>query len=97
MARFVIVATIEVAPGRMDEDLPSLMAHRARCLADEPGTLQFDVLRPRGADSKIMLYEVYRDEAAFDAHWNGPSIARRRGETAGMVTSMSGTRCTLLE
>ena len=97
MAKFAIVASIEIAPGRMDEYLPLLMVHRARCLRDEPGTLQFEVLRPRGDDTKVLLYEVYQDEAAFNAHWNGPSRARQGQEAAGMTVNISGTRCTLLD
>ena len=97
MPHFAIIATIEITPGRMDEFLPLLMAHRARCLKDEPGTLQFEVLRPRDDDTKVMLYEVYRDEAAFDVHWKGPSRARQLKEAAGMLVKLSGTRCTLLD
>jgi autoinducer 2-degrading protein len=42
MPRFAIIGTVEVAAGRMNEFLPLLMAHRARCLKDEPGTLNFE-------------------------------------------------------
>ena len=73
MPKLAIVATIEVAPERRDQLLPLLMAHRARCLKDEPGTLQFEVLVPREDDTKVLLYEVYRDDAAFDVHLNGPA------------------------
>jgi quinol monooxygenase YgiN len=73
------------------------MAHRARCLADEPGTLQFEVLRPHDDDTKVMLYEVYIDDAAFQSHWNGPSMARAREESAGMIVKITGTRCALVE
>ena len=38
---FAIVATFYVAEGRVDEFLPLLLAHRDRCLKDEPGTLRF--------------------------------------------------------
>jgi quinol monooxygenase YgiN len=48
-------------------------------MQDEPGTLQFEVLAPREDDTKVLLYEVYRDDAAFDVHFNGPSISRARG------------------
>jgi (4S)-4-hydroxy-5-phosphonooxypentane-2,3-dione isomerase len=44
MPKLAIVVTIEVTPGRRDEFLPLLMAHKARCPKDEPGTLQFEVL-----------------------------------------------------
>jgi hypothetical protein len=49
----------EVAPGRRQQLLPLLMAHRARCLKHEPGTLQFEVLAPREDDTRALLYEVY--------------------------------------
>jgi quinol monooxygenase YgiN len=73
------------------------MAHRARCLKDEPGTLQFEVLAPREDDTKVLIYEVYQDDAAFDVHFNGPSIARAREEAAGMMLKLYGTRCALIE
>ena len=60
------------------------MAHKARCLKDEPGTLQFEVLVPNDDTTKILLYELYRDAAAFDANWNG-------------VVKIHGTRCALSE
>jgi quinol monooxygenase YgiN len=97
MPRLAIIATIEVAPERRHQLLPLLIAHRDRCLKDEPGiTLQFEVLVPREDDSKVLSYEVYRDDTAFDAHRNGPSIAQFRVETAGMVVKLSVTRCAIL-
>jgi quinol monooxygenase YgiN len=95
MAKFAIVATFEIAPEQIDAFLPLLLAHRDRCLKDEPGTLRFDVLR--NEESKLMLYEVYEDDAAFQVHWNGPSIARMREEAAGIVRKLTVIRCSLLD
>jgi (4S)-4-hydroxy-5-phosphonooxypentane-2,3-dione isomerase len=97
MPQFALFATIEIAPGRRDEVVPLLMAHRARCLKDEPGTVQFEVLLPRDDAAKVMIYEVYRDEAAFDTHSKGPSLARLRDEAAGMMGKVSGTRLAVVE
>ena len=97
MPKLAIVATIDVSPGRREEFLPLLMAHRARCLKDEPGTLHFEVLVPREENSKLLLYEVYQDDAAFEKHFNGPSITRMREESAGMIVNLKGTRCGLSE
>ena len=97
MSNFALIATIEVTPGRADALVPLMIAHRARCLKDEPGTLQFDVLLPQDDATKVMIYEVYRDEAAFDTHSKGPSLARLRAEAAGMMAKVSGTRCTVAE
>jgi len=97
MPKLAIIATIEVAPDRKEEFLPLLMAHRARCLKDEPATLEFEVLLPRDDQTKVMLYEVYRDDAAFDAHFNGSSMKRIREEAGPMIVKLYGTRCTLVE
>jgi (4S)-4-hydroxy-5-phosphonooxypentane-2,3-dione isomerase len=98
MPKLAIVGTIEVAPGRRDQLLPLLMAHRARCLKDETGiTLQLEVLAPYEDDTKVLLYEVYRDDAAFELHRNGASIAQFRQETARMGVKVSVTKCAVLD
>jgi (4S)-4-hydroxy-5-phosphonooxypentane-2,3-dione isomerase len=97
MSKFATVSTIEVTPGRRNDLLPLLMAHKARCLEDEPETLEFEVLVPRDDNTKVLLFEVYRDAAAFEVHRNGPSFARWKEETAGMVTRLYGTRCAVAE
>jgi (4S)-4-hydroxy-5-phosphonooxypentane-2,3-dione isomerase len=94
MSQVAVIVTIEVAPSRRDELLPLLMAHRARSLKDEVGiTQQFEVLVPGDADTKALTCEVYRDEAAFEQHRNGRSIAQFREDTAGMIVKMQVTKC----
>lgn len=97
MPKLAIIATIDVAPGTRDQVLPLLLAHRARSLKDEPGTLQFDVLVPREDASKLLLHEVYQDDAAFEAHRNARSIAQFREATAGFGVKVTGTWCTPAE
>jgi autoinducer 2-degrading protein len=97
MSKLVIMGTIEVAPGKRDHVVPLLTAHGARCLKDEPGTLEFRVVIPRDEDSKVLIYEVYQDDAAFEVHRNGPSIAQWREETAGMIVKVIATKCTPVE
>ncbi len=96
MPKLAIVGTIEVAQGRRDQ-LLALKARRARCLKNESGiTLQFEALLPCDDDTKVLLYEVYRDDAAFDVHQKGSSIAQFRQETAGMSVKVSVTQCAVL-
>lgn len=94
MGRFAVVATYEIAEDHIEPFLPLLCAHRERCLRDEPGTLQFDILRPA---EKLMLYEVYEDEAAFQAHRNGASVARFQKEAAAIPRKLSFVTCELME
>jgi quinol monooxygenase YgiN len=96
MPQVALIVTIEVSPGRRDQLLPLLIAHRARSLKDEAGiTQQFEVLVPDDADTKVLSYEVYRDEAAFGVHRNGRSVAQFREDTAGMIVKMHVTKCVL--
>ena len=97
MSKLVIMGTIEVAPGTRDQVTSALMAHRARCLKDEPGTLQFDVMLPRDDHTRILIHEVYQNDEAFEVHRNGPSMARYREETAGMIITVIATKCTPVE
>jgi quinol monooxygenase YgiN len=97
MAKLAIVATIKTAAGKRDEYLKHLRAHGARCLANEPGTLQFDILVPQKEADTLLLYEVYASPEAFDAHWNGESLKQVRQETTGLQLSMTGVRCDLSE
>ena len=68
MTKLVIMGVVEVAPGKRDQVAPLLMAHRARCLKDEPGTLQFEVVLPRDDESRLLIYEVYQNDEAFEVH-----------------------------
>jgi (4S)-4-hydroxy-5-phosphonooxypentane-2,3-dione isomerase len=97
MPKLALIATIEVVEGQRDRLLPLLRAHGARSLKDEPGTLQFEVLVPREDDTKLFVYEVYRDDAAFEEHRNAVSIARFRKETDGMFEKIYATSCTPAE
>jgi|SRR5581483_291568 quinol monooxygenase YgiN len=95
--KLVIVGTVEIAAGRRDQLLPLLMAHKARCLKNEPGTLQFEIMVPHEDDTKLHLFEVYQNAAAFETHHNGPSVAQFRAEAAGIDRKISLTRCALVE
>jgi len=96
MSKFANVVTIEVVPGRRDQVATLLLAHKAR-LKDEPGTLQFEVLLPKDDDTKVLSYELYRDDAAFEVHLKGPSLAQLKEEIAGMVVKLHGVRCAVVD
>jgi quinol monooxygenase YgiN len=97
MTKLVIMGAVEVAPGKRDQVAPLLMAHRARCLKDEPGTLQFEVVLPRDDESRLLIYEVYQNDEAFEVHRNGASITQWRQESAGLVVKVVATKCTPAE
>jgi autoinducer 2-degrading protein len=97
MPNLAVIGTIETAPGKRDEVLTALKAHKERVLKDEPGILKFEILVPREDDARILLFEVYQDDATFELHRTKPSITQFREETSGMGVKIAATRCAFVE
>jgi quinol monooxygenase YgiN len=62
--------------------------------------MQFDVLQPLGRDgapdlTKVMLVEVYADQAAFDAHGRNPRLATVRESYASLIEGRKLTVCNM--
>ncbi|PYB71129.1 antibiotic biosynthesis monooxygenase [Pseudomonas sp. LB-090624] len=57
-----------VKPGSAEAFLTAIKANAAASVATEPGCLVFDVSQDRVDPQVIYLYEIYRDDAAYDAH-----------------------------
>jgi autoinducer 2-degrading protein len=69
----MIVRTIEiqVRPEKAGEFLAATLENHRGSLR-EPGVLRFDVLQSAEDPARFLLYEVYRDEAATQAHKETP-------------------------
>ena len=94
--KHAVIGTIEVRPGTRGDVLRAVLAHRERSLRDEPGTLQFEVLVPNDDANKILLFELYTDTAAFEAHfYHGASIARAKKEVGHLMVSLTGVHSKL--
>lgn len=66
---FAITVVFELAPGAEEAFLALVRANAAASVREEPGCLRFDVLSPKAAeDGRVLLYEIYRSAADFDAH-----------------------------
>src|SRR5262245_17115401 len=63
-----IVAYLTAKPGKEAEFKEKMTAQARRCLANEPGCLQFDVAQDPNNPARLVMLEVYRDEAAVKAH-----------------------------
>jgi autoinducer 2-degrading protein len=58
---------VQVKPGKAAEFIAASLENHRGSLA-EPGVMRFDVLQSAEDPSSFLLYEVYRDEAATQAH-----------------------------
>ena len=92
MGNFVLVVEFELKPENV-ERFHTLIVENARAsVANEPGCRQFDVMRPQDAPNRIVLYEVYDDLAAFEAHIKMPHVAAFFGEAKPMIVEQKARR-----
>lgn len=68
MARFVITVDINLHAGTLEPFLILIKENAHKSLTGEPGCDRFDVLIEKGAPDHIVLYEIYKDRAAFEVH-----------------------------
>jgi quinol monooxygenase YgiN len=65
---FVILVDFQLKTGARPEFRRLIDTNADASVRTEPGCLQFDVLEPEGEDDRVLLFEIYTDKAAFDAH-----------------------------
>jgi quinol monooxygenase YgiN len=68
MDKYVLLVDFEVKPGAADEVIRLVSENAKSAVEKEPGCYQFDVLRVPDDPNRLFLYEVYENEAAFEAH-----------------------------
>ncbi len=93
---FTLMVQLEVRPEDRDEFLGAITANAAASVRDEPGCHRFDVTAVDGDENRFVLYELYDDAEAFEAHKRAPHFAAWRSVADRVLTSQVNTRGTLL-
>ena len=75
---FAIFVTINIKPGHVDAFIEASVGDAQGSTRDEPGCFRFDILQDPEVPTRFYLYEVYRDEAAFEAHLEAPHFLKWR-------------------
>ena len=83
---FVLVVNIRIKPENVDAFMAKLHEN-AKAARTEPGCRQFEVLVDPKDRAKILLFEVYNDEAAFEAHQQTPHFRKYLAEAVPMLAS----------
>lgn len=91
MTEFALLAQFTLKPATRDRFV-ELVLRNAAASVNEPGCRRFDVLTPRDGAERVVLYEIYDDEAAFEAHMQSPHFAEFRRATADLVETRSVER-----
>jgi (4S)-4-hydroxy-5-phosphonooxypentane-2,3-dione isomerase len=93
---FSLMVQMEVRPGRRAEFLAGMAANAESSVRDEPGCLRFDVCAVGSDENRFVLYELYTDAAAFEAHKASPHFARWRTVAERVVVGQVNTPGELL-
>lgn len=96
MAKVVLVVELEISPENFEAFVDIVTKHGANSLKIEEGCLRFEVLKPRESKNKVILVEMYADDAALDNHWNSGHMAAYREQVSDMIVSRVANRCDLM-
>ena len=75
---YVLLVTIQIKPEHREAFIEEMIGDARGSRNNEPGCLRFDVIQDATDPNKIYLYEVYRDEAAFQEHTKAPHFIKWR-------------------
>lgn len=87
----VVLVEFRLHPGKAATFAPLIMRNAAQSVADEPGCRRFDVTTPEaGKDPELfVLYEIYDDHAAFEAHLAMPHYLSFKAATDPLIAERS--------
>ena len=93
---FSLMVQLEVRPEDRDEFLAAITTNAQASVRDEPGCHRFDVSAVEGDENRFVLYELYDDAEAFEAHKRAPHFAAWRQVADRVLTSQVNTRGTVV-
>ncbi len=92
VAEMTIIVEFETQEGRKEQFLALLRDHALQTRQEEAGCLRFDMIEPLGENrapivNRILLCEIYADEAALAAHERNPRLPEFRAATTPLLKS----------
>lgn len=93
---FALIVRVKVKPEHIERYKTEILADALGSVRDEPGCLRFDVSVDTSDPNVLYFYEVYRDEAALEAHRQAPHYLKYRQATQGLAEESVAHRATTL-
>jgi autoinducer 2-degrading protein len=84
---------VRIKPNERERFLQAIEADALGSERDEPGCLRFNVLQDQQDENVYCFFEVYRDEAALEAHRAAPHYAVWRAAADTLDGPVEATRC----
>ena len=84
---------VKIKPDQRKRFLDAIEADALGSERDEPGCLRFNVLQDEQDENVYYFYEVYKDQAALEAHRAAPHYAIWRAAADTLDGPTAPTRC----
>jgi quinol monooxygenase YgiN len=85
----VRLAELEIDPAQLDEYKAALKEEIAASIRIEPGVLRLYAVSVKDHPNQIRLFEMYRDQASYQAHLIAPHFKRYKLATQRMIKSLT--------
>ena len=82
---FVRIAEIGVDPAQREAFISAVKEEMDESIRVEPGVLALYAVAEKDSPSRLRFFEVYADEAAYDAHLQSPHFRKYRATTEPMI------------
>jgi len=82
----VLQVNIRIKPENVDSFMRQVIEN-GKAARSEPGCRQFDVLVDPDDETKVMLFEVYDDQKAFETHEAGEAFKKYLASAVPLLAS----------
>ncbi|MDQ0471902.1 putative quinol monooxygenase [Labrys wisconsinensis] len=89
MNGYVVIVEFRLQPGALPAFRRLVDANARASVREEPGCRRFDVVEPADEADRVLLYEIYADRAAFEAHMRTGHYRSFDADSAGLVAAKS--------
>jgi quinol monooxygenase YgiN len=82
---YAIFGAITVKPEHLGAFTEATIQEARGTVRDEPGVYQFHILTDAGTPNRFYYFEIFRDEAAAEAHWQTENFKTWWAAVEGML------------
>jgi quinol monooxygenase YgiN len=84
---FIKIAELEIDPSQLESFEAAVKEEMEASVRLEPGVLAIYAVAEKDTRSKLRFFEMYTDEAAYNAHRKSPHFEKYLAITRSMITS----------
>ena len=92
MTMYVQIASLEIEPSCLDDYKAAVKEQIETAVRTEPGVLALHAVADKDHPGHITVFEIYRDQGAYEAHLQTAHFLAYKAKVETMVRSLTLTR-----